>query len=535
MTALALHRARFVDYDPSPITAIAFDPAAGGRTLVVGRQDGSVQVWEWVDSTDGQGTHSTSTGTWALVRTLPVILSCPTISLMVLAHPSDSTSGPRLFTAGSSATAQGDLIERSLLTGEVVHTTPLPSGPIWSMQLSPSHDVLAVATSSPHLHLLALDPDTHEMLPATGPCIPTRIEALPGKVRTLGIAFGPLVKTREQGIYKPHYIVTANSDSSLRKYSLLTGRLLGRMTVPKTRTPGNGQKKRHTVVWSVAIVPGEKDHTIMTDTIIATDSLGSVTFFDSHSLAPIKSFVGVHSGDVLSCGVTAPSSPHGHWQVFTAGVDQRIVQFTRPASLASSTLDPGADTEPTHVSGDWTLTSAKRVHKHDIRSLVVWPSLTYQSSPDTMKSTQKAISTVPLIVSGGLDCSLVVSSAADPSHPSSTRSSLKHANPLTTKGKSASFGESPKLVLSHVPNGFGNHVMSIPPLTPQGDTSSRFVLVRRSRGVGIWRVKQLAARGQRDQDNATPGELIPGGWEKVLEMNFQVSCFGLCVVYLLDC
>lgn len=101
------------------------------------------------------------------------------------------------------------------------------------------------------------------------------MEALPGKVRTLGIAWGPPARqsvkvapnsrsknagaeeeeSREttRWIWRPTYLITAHSDSSLRKFNLATGRVVGRMSVGKLSARGTGGKsrKRHSVVWAV--------------------------------------------------------------------------------------------------------------------------------------------------------------------------------------------------------------------------------------------------------------------------------------------
>jgi hypothetical protein len=97
------------------------------------------------------------------------------------------------------------------------------------------------------------------------------MEALPGRVRTLGIAWGAPVrqrvesqgktidddaeeKTRSDWVWKLTHLITAHSDSSLRKYNLSTGRVVGRMSVGKLRSVEKGGKgrKRHSVVWAVA-------------------------------------------------------------------------------------------------------------------------------------------------------------------------------------------------------------------------------------------------------------------------------------------
>lgn len=83
----ALHRVRFADYHPSPITALAFtpipfpnpDPEAAvdvieGQmgALFCARQNGEVQVWEWAEGEkegdEGEAIGSEGKGSWVLRR-----------------------------------------------------------------------------------------------------------------------------------------------------------------------------------------------------------------------------------------------------------------------------------------------------------------------------------------------------------------------------------------------------------------------------------------------------------------------------------
>jgi hypothetical protein len=83
-SAIALHRARFFDYTPSPITALAFsptplpapsDPAAKGKAkaldhaaahdlgvLVIARENGQVEIWDWV------APEESSMGNWVMQK-----------------------------------------------------------------------------------------------------------------------------------------------------------------------------------------------------------------------------------------------------------------------------------------------------------------------------------------------------------------------------------------------------------------------------------------------------------------------------------
>lgn len=139
-----LHRIRFFDHTPSPITALAFaplplpaarDPATvKGKArsdasatnelgaLIVARDNGEVEIWEYAHAEQG------GMGNWVLLKTLPPTLTHPTISNMalVIRDPENFHLKPyavprlpdlRLFTAGSEST---ELTERCLETGRVL-------------------------------------------------------------------------------------------------------------------------------------------------------------------------------------------------------------------------------------------------------------------------------------------------------------------------------------------------------------------------------------------------------------------------------
>lgn len=100
------------------------------------------------------------------------------------------------------------------------------------------------------------------------------MESLPGKVRTLGMSWGAPVRvqvssTSEDGMdtdklpsastssaaasrwtwKSPTHLYTAHSDACIRKFSLTTGRIVGRMAV------GKGEKgKARSVVWGVEVL-----------------------------------------------------------------------------------------------------------------------------------------------------------------------------------------------------------------------------------------------------------------------------------------
>lgn len=154
------------------------------------------------------------------------------------------------------------------------------------MAPSPTHNMLAICTSSGHVQYLMLDPPAYDanstqQAPSvpTGPPTPLapppshllRTESLPNKTRTLSLAWGvpKVVVDEETGekVWQESYLVTANSDSSIRKWELPVGnvsglaprvRMVARAVVDKAKFQGKGGNKggnKNTIVWGVAVLP----------------------------------------------------------------------------------------------------------------------------------------------------------------------------------------------------------------------------------------------------------------------------------------
>lgn len=139
-------------------------------------------------------------------------------------------------------------------------TYAVPGAPVWAMSAAPTQDRLAVATSSPHIHFLAISPHSIYLEPSSPV---TRTEAIQGRTRTLSIAWGPPTRVHLQSggpaetdgkmwVWRNHYLVTGNSDSSLRKWNVLNGRMIGRMAVNKLRRDQG--KNRGNIVWGVGVL-----------------------------------------------------------------------------------------------------------------------------------------------------------------------------------------------------------------------------------------------------------------------------------------
>lgn len=107
------------------------------------------------------------------------------------------------------------------------------------------------------------------------------------------------------------WLVTGGSDTSLRKWDVMSGRVLDRMGVGKVR----GER---TLVWTVGVLGfvlsffHSSDIFILFNhrdgTIVSGDSLGTVKFWDSKTCTQLYSFQ-AHGADVL-CMTIAPVRLH---------------------------------------------------------------------------------------------------------------------------------------------------------------------------------------------------------------------------------
>ena len=190
--------------------------------------------------------------------------------------------------------------------------------------------------------------------------------------------------------------------------------------------------------------------------------------------------------------------------VYTAGVDQKTVQFS---------LVRTSSTEKGPSGSRWTQTCSRRMHSHDVRALAIWPP--YTPLPSSY-SRQFAIDVAPVLTSGGLDMSVVLTPAALP-----TSTIVKITNPLNTS-TDATFEDSYHRKLSYVSKG-----------SVRVSRGARLVSCAREAGLSVWRIQKrpnedgVASEARETQpeidlDDGPTTEPFAGGWDKVLEMDLNV-------------
>lgn len=109
----------------------------------------------------------------------------------------------------------------------------------------------------------------------------------------------------------------------------------------------------------------------------------------------------------------------------------------------------------------------------------------------------------PVLASGGLDMQVALTPASSPDMLVDGEILL---NPIS-RNHVTKFGDALQHRMGFTPSGHGTDVLAM-------SEGKRLIMVRRYRGIGIWRLREL----EKEYD-----ESKPTGWDKVLEMNLQVS------------
>ncbi|KAF8527947.1 WD40 repeat-like protein [Hysterangium stoloniferum] len=494
-STVSVHRCRFVDYNPTALTAIAFPPlplpnikgkdkppatsSVPYGTLAIARANGNIELHQW----SGVDPQVPSHQAWVLHKVLPGPVPSKIDSLVfslrrnnILPSGIDHLHELRLFSSGGGS----EVLEWDLSSGTVLQSISSQGGSVWSMAVNPSSSLLALGCEDGSIRILSLADNSLTPI--------RRLERV--KARLLSIAWGPPILQPHQpsktaaddsssdeddtlgGGWKDSWIVAGCSDSSIHKFDVSSGRALHRMTMDKSR--GN-----RTLVWAVDVI-GD-------GTIISGDSTGTVKFWDSNTCTQLQSFK-AHGADILCLSIGPDMN-----SVFTSGVDQRISQFSR-VQIASATAQAPSKTQ-------WVHSSAKRPHSHDVRALAIWPPHV-PLSPAHRPSTLSTI--VPLLVSGGLDMSAVVHPCALPS----SAMGRKMINPLSFNS-SVTFEDA---YHQRIPYSTGlSPAIQVAPL-------AKLILCRRNTSLTLWKIKSNIS--------TIPVEDVghcPGDWERILEIELKVK------------
>ncbi|KAI0336048.1 WD40 repeat-like protein [Cubamyces sp. BRFM 1775] len=502
-STLAVHRCRFVDFAPSAVTALCFPPlplpsvkgkkAANNHTfpgfgpLVIGRANGNIELCEWT----GTSPRSQAPQAWVVRKTLvgPYPSKVESLALTFRSprraaqEEVPSWSNLRLFSAGGGS----ELVEWDIEQGCIKRTISSQGGPIWSISPNPASTILALGCEDGSVRLISLQYDSLSHL--------RRLERV--KSRILSIAWGPPVPKQKKSQnadadsesdddddeWTDSWLVTGCSDSSLRKLDFATGRSMDRMGTDKIR----GER---TLVWAVGVL-GD-------GTIVSGDSMGNVKFWDSKTCTQLQSFQG-HAADVL-CLTVGPDGT----AVYTSGVDQKVTQFSY---VKTSRSDANPSPLVSRSPGRWVQSCSRRLHSHDVRALAIWPP--YTPLPPSHQR-HFPVDVAPVLASGGLDMSVVVTPAA---LPTATLAG-KVMNPLATS-TTATFEDAYHRRLAYTSGPASSSAVHLA-------KKARLLMCTREAGLTVWRISKRQQKNDEDLDT-DPANAQDSGWERVLDMDLNVQ------------
>jgi U3 small nucleolar RNA-associated protein 4 len=214
-------------------------------------------------------------------------------------------------------------------------------------------------------------------------------------------------------------------------------------------------------------------------TIVSGDSLGMVKFWDAVTCTQLQSF-SAHGADILALAI----GPQGD-SLYTAGVDQNITEFLAVNVGANV---PGRSTGKRR----WTQSCFHHRHSHDVRSLATWPPYVPIAG-----GSKKHLASTPILVSGGLDMSLILSPIAT---PSPENAGLEN---VVSQGSIATFEEGHYRRLQFVQR------------VVQVAHRARILACMNDSTVSLWKIDSATAQ--------TEGEEPPGSWAKLAELNLKVK------------
>lgn len=178
-------------------------------------------------------------------------------------------------------------------------------------------------------------------------------------------------------------------------------------------------------------------------------------------------------------------------------MDQKVCQFSNVPVTTST-----GNVLSSHSK--WVHTCSRRLHSHDVRCISIWPPYVPFTSSHQLPALLSR--NVPILVSGGLDKSLVICPCP------SASSELSVVNPLKL-GPVSTFEDAHHQRLPYATG-----------ISPAIHTArgARLILCRRSTSLTIWKIKNSASPGELGlADLEAPVEDQGDAWERLVDMELK--------------
>lgn len=524
---LALHRVRFVDWTPSSITALAFSPqppatdggahvsASARSALAIGRENGNIDLCTWCE--EPAHDEGSSTGVpkgWVVEATLlgDVHYKIEALAFVRAADADGAPGALRLF-----STSGGSIVTEHYLPASFArmprtsadapaHAAPTRTlssqgGAVWSLAASPLGRFLAIGCEDGIVRLIDISEGRFEHavgLRTPGARAAPRMSRVANRI--VSLAWGPPRRVprqaaprrpagdsedesssgseEEEDTWMDSFLLGGLVNSTAAVWDVASGQLQSRLALLKNRS-------EHTIAWSAAVLAD--------GTLVTGDSTGRVTFFDARTRVPLPGATfqcHTAGADVLALCV----GPDGR-TVYSAAVDQKVAEYAA-------------------VAHGWVHTGTRRLHAHDIRALAIDP-------PFDMAAAARGrtnVSRLPVLVSGGMDFSVVMTPAS-PASQFHWRTTSAAQRPKLAGGAKA-LGNMLNPISSATTTAFADTTQRRIPFVPLSSRSGiaggavvgvcaarRWIVLRRDQSVGIW---------------ALPPQGTADSWAKVAELQLRL-------------
>ncbi|KAM3515414.1 hypothetical protein MY11210_000976 [Beauveria gryllotalpidicola] len=351
MTAVDIHRCRFVPYQPSAVNAVAFSHPrtrnskhAAVARLAVGRANGDIEIW------------NAAAGIWHQELVIRGGKDRSIDGLVWINEP-DQDLGQgrtligksRLFSIGYTST----VTEWDLETGKPKRHASGQHGHLWCIAAQPSlndergssvtdtqgSNKLVAGTIDGELVMYSVE-DDHLRFQRILVKSPTK------KAQMVSIIF----QSRK-------VVIVGCSDSTIRAYDIAKGHMLRRMTLGSDLVGGS----KDIIVWSVKCLPNGN--------IVSGDSTGQVCIWDGKTYTQTQRLQS-HKQDVLSLAISADGTT-----IMSGGMDRRTVLYKQNSGAGQR----------------WGKVWGRRYHEHDVKAMATFEH-----------------ARISVVVSGGPDSNLVI-------------------------------------------------------------------------------------------------------------------------------
>lgn len=369
MTDVIVHRARFVEWAPKTVFALAFVKKAtdGARARVaIARASAELELWTF----DEFGSR------WHWEWRVPGICGG---SVRALAWG----GGCRLFVAG----IEGTILELNLRQLRYERAIRPCGGAVWAMAVCPRQAFLAAGCNDGHVRLFSLNQDCErgdEWRPSASECgvlayhrslicgsSNDGVRSLRTDVpppRALAVSWHPSDQTS---------IFAGCSDGIIRRFSTITG-------ICEMRVAAGIRGEHSRPGTSVLAL------CVLTDsTVISGDSHGNVQFWDGKLGTMVATFK-KHEAGVLALAVSADEC-----RIFGSGVDSRVAMFQRCCPSTCDAIRRGVPRSCAH----WVYSYSHRAHTHDVRTMATHRFHGQNNRTREYKSRE-------VLVTGGADAKL---------------------------------------------------------------------------------------------------------------------------------